>query len=296
MSASTIEERARAKINLSLRIMGRRADGYHELQSLVVFADAGDRLVAAPSDELSLSVTGPFAPALRGEPDNLVLRAARELREALGLSAGAHLTLEKNLPVASGIGGGSADAAAALRGLTRLWGAEPGEAKLASIALCLGADVPVCLDAAPALMWGVGELMTRVDALPRFYLVLANPGIALSTASVFRALQAQPLQEMPIGPELPPFPSLDALVIWLGGHGNDLEAPARRLAPEIASVIAAIAATPGCRLARMSGSGATCFGLFAGEGEARAAAADIAGAHPGWWVTASAVAARGVSG
>lgn len=285
-----VEERARAKINLSLRVLGRRADGYHELESLVVFAEAGDVLRAEPSNDISLALAGPFAAALAGEADNLVLRAARSLREALGVSAGARLTLEKNLPVASGIGGGSADAAAALRALMRLWRVDVGEAALAPLALALGADVPVCLEARPAFMRGVGDLVARLDVPARFSLVLVNPGIGVATASVFKMLQAPPLGDMPAPPALPSFATLDALVGWLRENGNDLEAPARKLAPEIDTVIAAIGAAPGCRLARMSGSGATSFGLFATEAEARAAAAHLARAHPRWWVAPSSIA------
>lgn len=286
-AAEPLVERARAKVNLSLKVLGRRADGYHELQSLVVFAEAGDRLTLAPAEELSLGLTGPFAPSLAGEKDNLVLRAARLLRERIGGSAGARMTLEKNLPVASGIGGGSADAAAALRGLARLWHADLDEPAISSLALCLGADIPVCIEPRPALMWGVGEFILRLGALPRFWLVLVNPGVALSTAAVFRELEAGPFTEMTAAPELPPMPTLDALVGWLRENGNDLEAPALRLAPAIDLALAALRASPGCRLARMSGSGATCFGIFAEESEARAAAAEISRTHPQWWVTPS---------
>lgn len=285
-----VEERARAKINLSLKVLGRRADGYHELESLVVFAEAGDTLRAEPSRDISLTLAGPFAAALVGEADNLVLRAARSLREAFGVSAGARLTLEKNLPVASGVGGGSADAAAALRALRRLWRVDADEAALARIALGLGADVPVCLDARPAFMCGLGDRVTRLDVPARFSLVLVNPGVGVATASVFRMLQAPPLGEMPAARALPAFDTLDGLIGWLHENGNDLEAPARRLAPEIDAVIAAIGSAQGCRLARMSGSGATCFGVFATEAEARAGAARLARAHPGWWMAPSSVA------
>lgn len=285
-----VEERARAKINLSLTVLGRRADGYHELESLVVFADVGDRLRAEPSGDISLALAGPFAASLAGETDNLVLGAARSLREALGVSAGARLTLEKNLPVASGIGGGSADAAAALRALTKLWRVDAEGATLAAIALGLGADVPVCLEARPAFMRGIGDRVARVEVPARFSLVLVNPGVGVATASVFKKLQAPPLGEMPAAPALPAFDTLDGLIGWLRENGNDLEAPARKLVPEIDAVIAAIGAAPGCRLARMSGSGATCFGVFATDAEARTAAPGIARAHPGWWVAPSSVA------
>lgn len=284
-------ELAQAKINLSLKVLGRRADNYHALESLVVFAGAGDVLTATASSTLSFEVRGPFAAALTGEADNLVLRAARALGRNLPAAPGAHLVLEKNLPVASGIGGGSADAAAALRLLARLWDVALEENELAALALSLGADVPVCLAARPALMWGRGELIRRIEGLPNFWLVLANPGIAVSTAEVFRALAAPPLADMVSTPSPPPLATLDALVEWLGRHGNDLEKPARKLAPVIGEVIDAVAATQGCRLARMSGSGATCFGIYTTDAEARAAAAVLTKDHPAWWVVASAAGA-----
>jgi 4-diphosphocytidyl-2-C-methyl-D-erythritol kinase len=283
----TAREPARAKINLSLKVLGRRADNYHALESLVVFADVGDVLTAEPSPSLTLGVAGPFAAALNGEPDNLVLRAARAVATRVPGNSGAHLTLEKNLPVASGIGGGSADAAAALRLTTRLWNVTLDETELAALALSLGADVPVCLDARPALMWGRGEHIRRVT-LPPFWLVLANPAVAVSTAAVFKALAAPPLGAEPPAPPPPSLTSLDALIEWLGAHGNDLEAPARKLAPVIGAAVDAIAEAKGCRLARMSGSGATCFGIFADETDARAAAAALTQAHPGWWIAAAA--------
>ena len=284
-----IVEDAPAKINLSLRIIGRRADGYHELQSLVVFARIGDRVSAEAAGALTLDLHGPFAAALGGDPDNLVLRAARLLRERTGTRAGARLTLEKNLPIASGIGGGSADAAAGLRALVRLWGVDPGAAALGEMAAALGADVPVCLDARPALMWGAGANIARLDALPRFHLVLVNPGVGLATAEVFGALAAPALAHVPEAPALPSFATLDALIRWLAGEANDLEAPAQALAPEIGTVLAALAASAGCRLARMSGSGATCFGIYADEAAATTAATAIARAHPGWWAVACGV-------
>ncbi|MDO8838712.1 MAG: 4-(cytidine 5'-diphospho)-2-C-methyl-D-erythritol kinase [Parvibaculum sp.] len=284
-----IVEKASAKINLSLRIIGRRADGYHELRSLVVFAQAGDRIVAEAADDLTLETRGSFAAALAGDPDNLVLRAARLLRERTGVTAGARLTLEKNLPVASGIGGGSADAAATLRALTQLWDVDPGRAALTEMAASLGADVPVCLDARPALMWGTGAKLARLAALPHFHLVLVNPGLALPTGDVFRALAAPALETEPAAPDVPVFDSLDDLTSWLAGETNDLQAPATRLAPEIGAAQAALADSKDCRLARMSGSGATCFGIYEQEAAARSAAAAVARAHSGWWVVACGV-------
>lgn len=281
-------EAAHAKLNLSLRVSGRRNDGYHELRSLVAFAGTCDWLTAEAADELTLAVTGPFGELLTGEPDNLVLRAARALREQSGVAAGARLTLEKNLPVASGIGGGSADAAAALRALMRLWEVAPGDEALMRLALSLGADVPVCLGTAPALMSGIGERIERLSALPSFGLVLANPGVALSTAAVFRELDASPFDGALEEGAVPAFATLYELVAWLMTEKNDLEAPAIRLVPEIGETISALAGTVECRLARMSGSGATCFGIYPGEAEARAAAEVLAAAYPRWWVEATA--------
>lgn len=285
-------ENAFAKINLSLRILGRRADGYHELQSLVVFAAIADGIEALPATELTLDIEGPFAATLSGDPDNLVLRAARGLRDLCGVGGGARITLEKNLPVASGIGGGSADAAATLRVLMRLWNVSPDETALARLVASLGADVPVCLQPSPALMNGIGEKILRLPRLPDFWLLLANPGMALSTAAVFRALAAPPLAVAPEAARLPHFATLDDLVSWLRTEPNGLEGPARALLPQIGDVIGEIAATPGCRLARMSGSGATCFGIYSSESEANSAARALAAAHPDWWV----VAAPAVSG
>jgi 4-diphosphocytidyl-2-C-methyl-D-erythritol kinase len=271
------EELAPAKVNLALHVTGRRADGYHLLDSLVVFPRVGDRLRAEPSRELSLSVEGRFAACLdRG--DNLVLRAAR----LLAPGRGAALTLDKRLPVASGIGGGSADAAAALRLLGRLWGVPlPPTAAL----LGLGADVPVCLAGVASRMRGIGEALEPV-ALPAFWLVLANPGVPVATGAVFAALAGR------FGPPLPhppAFADAAALAGWLAARRNDLEAPAAALAPAIAGTLAALAAQPGCLLARMSGSGATCFGLFATAAEAEAAADALGRARPRWWVAAAPV-------
>lgn len=289
-----VHETARAKVNLSLRVLGRRADGYHELQSLVVFAETGDRLVARHDVDLLLTLEGPFSASLEGEADNLVLRAARGLHALAGVAGGAHLVLEKNLPVASGIGGGSADAAAALRALMRLWGVAPDEAALRRLALSLGADVPVCLDSRPALMRGVGEHIARFTQFPGFWLLLVNPMQSLSTAAVFRALAAPALTHAPEEGALPRIASLNDLLVWTKEEPNDLEAPARALLPEIDVVLGAVAATKGCRLARMSGSGATCFGIYENVEEAEAAEKKLSAAHPSWWVRAAPVS--GVSG
>jgi 4-diphosphocytidyl-2-C-methyl-D-erythritol kinase len=269
-------EPAPAKINLYLRVTGRRADGYHELDSLAVFA-AGDRLRAEPSETLSLAVDGPFGATLAGEADNLVLRAARVLAAVHALEPQARLVLEKNLPVASGIGGGSADAAACLRALGRLWRVSASPVLAAGLAAGLGADVPVCLASRPARMQGIGEILRPAPALPRFGLVLANPGVPVATPAVFRARAG----DFSAPAALPPgWPDAAAMARDLAALGNDLEAPAIALCPPIADVLGALRARPGCLLARMSGSGATCFGLFATAAEAERQAAALPAT---WW-------------
>ena len=279
-----VEERARAKVNLDLRIVGRRADGYHELDSLVVFAEATDRLTFEPHDELRLEVGGPFAPALPDASDNLVLRAARHLAGLAGRPPAALIRLAKHLPVAAGLGGGSADAAAALRGLDRLWGLGLPLADLLPVAVGLGADVPVCLIGRPARLRGIGERLEAVVALPELALLLVNPRRPVATAAVFAGLG--PIRQAPAR-GLPPPGDRARLLAWLRASGNDLEVPARRLEPVIGQVLAALAAQPGCELARMSGSGATCFGIFPGLDAAGTAATAIRRAHPDWWVAAS---------
>jgi 4-diphosphocytidyl-2-C-methyl-D-erythritol kinase len=275
---------APAKLNLYLHVIGRRPDGYHLLDSLVAFADCGDVLRAGDATDLSLTISGPFATGLAEEPDNLVLRAARMLAAEAGVPAHARLLLEKHLPVASGIGGGSADAAATLRLLTRLWRIVPGAVALDRLALRLGADVPVCLRCQPARMGGVGEMLEPAPVLPPCYVLLVNPGVAVATAAVFRA-RSGPFSapaRLPAG-----WPDATAMAADLASLANDLEAPARSLCPAIGEVLGAIAAQPGCLLARMSGSGATCFGLFADRAEAEHAAG--ATARAGWWVWAGAM-------
>lgn len=281
MDADTLAAPARAKINLYLHVTGRRDDGYHQLESLVVFADAGDRLEAAPAQALTLEIVGPQAAGLDAGPGNLVMRAAKALADRLGGEFGAMLRLEKNLPVASGIGGGSADAAAAIKLLARLWGANPGQHDLSGMALELGADVPVCLYGQPAIMSGIGERIEAAEGVPDFPAVLVNPGVHASTPAVFKARtgdfsKAAPIIESPAG--------RDGWIAALVARGNDLEAPAKALAPAIAEVLAALSATAGCRLARMSGSGATCFGLYDDLAAAAAAAENIRMQWPGWWV------------
>ncbi len=265
-----LSEFAFAKVNLYLHVTGRRADGYHLLDSLAVFPEAGDALEAKAAPALTLAIEGPFAAALEGG-DNLVLRAARKL----DASRGAALRLTKNLPVASGIGGGSADAAAALRLLSRLWGRPVPEGAAAA----LGADVPVCLVSRPARMQGAGEVLLPAPRLPRFGMVLVNPGVPVATPAVFAARVGgfSPPASLPEG-----WWKTEAMARDLAALSNDLEAPAIQICPPIGEVLAAIRATPGCLLARMSGSGATCFGIYVTLDEAIEAEALLA--RPGWWV------------
>ena len=279
-----IAEQAPAKVNLDLRITGRRPDGYHELDSLVVFTGWADQLTFTRHRRLTLELSGPFATALDDPAGNLVLRAARRLAEHAGCLPHVRIALDKRIPVAAGLGGGSADAAATLRGLSRLWQLELRDADLLPLALELGADVPVCLRSGPARMRGIGERIEPIE-LPVFELVLANPNQAVSTAQVFTGLGAIASAS---GPE-EPVPTVRAdLLAWLRARGNDLEAPARRIAPVIGEVLATLGAQPGCRLARMSGSGATCFGVFDDEQAAARAARAMRQARPSWWVISTA--------
>lgn len=287
-AGSAVSVLAPAKINLWLHIVGRRPDGYHLLDSLVAFAALGDVVTASPAEALSLTVTGPFAPSLPENDDNLVLRAARALAREAGVAAGARLVLEKRLPVAAGLGGGSADAAAVLTALCRLWQVDLARERLAALGLELGADVPVCLAGAPSHVGGIGESIRPTPALPETPLLLVNPGVGLATAAVFRARAET---EPGFGAAATPWSSAPAdvaeLAARLGATRNDLTVAACRLAPAVAEVLERLAQLPGCLLARMSGSGATCFGLFDSARAAEAGAAILAGARPGWWTAAT---------
>ncbi|KUL96977.1 4-diphosphocytidyl-2C-methyl-D-erythritol kinase [Bosea sp. WAO] len=281
--------RAPAKVNLSLRILGRRADGYHELDSLVAFAGVGDALTLLPGAESGVAISGPFAAGLSGAPDNLVLKAEAALRDQVpGLRSGRFL-LTKRLPVASGIGGGSADAAAALRLLARLNDLPANAPALYAAAARVGADVPVCLAARARIMQGIGERLGPPLRLPRLFALLVNPGVAVETAAVFRNLGLQP-GEAATQPASATdtcwqrHASVLSVVEALAGTRNDLEAPARDAAPVIADVLELLAELPGCRLARMSGSGATCFALFDDCRASAAAARMLARRQPGWWI------------
>lgn len=277
-------EAAPAKLNLYLHVVGRRPDGYHLLDSLAVFADARDVVSAAAAPGLSLALIGRFGAALTAEPDNLVLRAARALAEACGVAADAALTLDKMLPVASGIGGGSADAAAVLGGLVRLWGLDAAAIDLQDLALDLGADVPVSLFGEAAFVGGIGEEIVRAPALPPAWLVLVNPGVALSTPAVFEARGG----EFSKPGRFDDSPATAAVLAeFLARTGNDLTEAAIGIEPVIGDVLKTLEAAEEVLLARMSGSGATCFGLFADASAAARAAAEISQSQPGWWVRAT---------
>ncbi len=288
--ASARAEPAPAKINLTLRVHGRRADGYHDIESLVVFAALGDVLSFTPARALALTVRGPTAFAAGEISDNLVLKAARALAERIeGLKLG-RFVLSKRLPVAAGLGGGSADAAAALRLLARANRLAGDDPRLMQAARATGADVPVCLDPRPRLMRGIGEILSDPLALPRLPALLVNPRVAVPTKDVFAALRAKPATRSVASS----FPALkaaadsrDALLDFLAGSGNDLEQPAITLAPVIADVLGALRALPGCRLARMSGSGATCFALFDSARATAAAARALKHQHDDWWLRAT---------
>lgn len=268
-------EIARAKINLALHVTGRRDDGYHLLDTLVAFADVGDALTVLPGDGLELTIDGPFAAGL-STSQNLVLDAAHALRAATGAELGAKITLTKNLPVASGIGGGSADAAAALRALNTLWNTGLGKDALAEIGAPLGADVPMCVLSVPLRATGIGTDLVPLPFSAR-HAILVNPGVEVSTPAIFTALTNR--DNPPIGTpvDIGDLPRLR----------NDLEATASALEPAIGTVLKAIGATGDCRLARMSGSGATCFGLYDSREAAMAAADQLRANQTDWWVVAT---------
>jgi 4-diphosphocytidyl-2-C-methyl-D-erythritol kinase len=280
---SALVESAPAKVNLTLRVLGRRADGYHDIESLVAFADVGDRLALTPGDALTLAVVGPGAAQTGAEADNLVVKAARALAARVpALRAGA-FRLGKNLPVAAGLGGGSADAAAALRLLAQSNQLAPDDPRLRDAARATGADVPVCLDPRPRVMRGIGEILSAPLRLPRLHALLVNPGVAVPTKLVFSGWR----------PSANPIRALDAtkmqneeqLLDRLASEANDLEAPAIALEPAIAVVLASLRAAAGCRLARMSGSGATCFALFSSGAETAAAAKSLRAQFLDWWIS-----------
>ena len=281
--------RARAKINLTLHVLGRREDGYHELESLVAFAGAGDRLTFIPGESLSLAVEGPTAALAGPETDNLVLKAVRELSaRRAGLRLGA-FSLVKRLPVAAGIGGGSSDAAAALRLLARANAVPLSDPAIVAAAQATGADVPVCLEARARMMRGIGTELGAALRLAPLFAVLVNPGVPVPTSAVFRALALASGIRRPGSPHpVIPAPSdRQALLAVLAAGRNDLEAGARAVAPAVDEVLALLASLDGARLARMSGSGGTCFALFDDRRAAASAAKAVRCARPGWWAKAT---------
>jgi 4-diphosphocytidyl-2-C-methyl-D-erythritol kinase len=288
--APSLAALAPAKVNLTLRILGRRADGYHELESLVVFAGCGDHLAFDVGPSLDLTVGAPTAGQSGAVADNLVLRATKGLADKVpGLTVGS-FALTKELPAGAGLGGGSADAAAALRLLADANGLSLDDPRVIAVARATGADVPVCLDPRPRVMRGIGDVLAAPLALPKLGIIIVHPGIAMPTPPVFKALGLTPGERWAAGAAAGPVPDeREALLAWLAGERNDLEPPAIGIAPAIADVIRAIAALPECRLARMSGSGSACFGLFDTEAAAAGAVRDLAAAHPGWWARASSI-------
>ena len=286
---TALSDQARAKVNLTLRVVGRRADGYHELESVVVFADCADALTLTPGEELGLTATGPRVEECGATADNLVLKAARLLSELVpGLKLG-RFSLDKQLPIAAGIGGGSADAAAALRLLAKLNGLALDDLRLMEAARRTGADVPVCVGSASCIMSGIGERLQKLP-LPRLPVVMVNPRVGVATKDVFTALGLKNGEMRAAAAVAPAWPQGDApLADWIAALAagvNDLEAPAKQVQPVVGEVLAVLAAADGSRLTRMSGSGATCFALFGSDAEAAAAARAISAAHPNWWVHA----------
>lgn len=282
-----IVETAPAKINLYLHIGPLRRDGLHDLASLFVFAEDGDVIRAAPSQTLSLDICGPYAHALAGLPpeNNLVWRAAERLAALGGVEPRAAITLEKNLPIASGVGGGSADAAAALRALRRLWKLDVSDAALSSLAFSLGADVPACLARAPVNVSGAGEKLSPGPSLPPLWIALVNPRVAMPTGPVFRAFDAGTPKPQQPALAAPTVATYEALIGALKSSRNDLQPFAVARAGVVGNVIDALSAAPGALIARMSGSGATCFALFASDAAARRAA--VSARARGWWALAS---------
>jgi 4-diphosphocytidyl-2-C-methyl-D-erythritol kinase len=286
---SDLVESAPAKVNLTLRVLGRRADGYHDLESLVAFADVADRLALAVGDALTLTVLGPGASQAGAEADNLVTKAARALAARVpGLRAGA-FRLDKNLPVAAGLGGGSADAAAALRLLARANKLAPNDPRLHDAARATGADVPVCLDPRPRIMRGIGEILSAPLPLPRLHALLVNPGVAVPTKLVFSGWKpsANPIRASDTAANFAGLPNMQnkqELLRWLASEASDLETPAIALEPAIAEVLASLRAAAGCRLARMSGSGATCFALFSSAADSASAGKSLRIKFPDWWI------------
>lgn len=277
-----LSQTAPAKVNLYLHVLGRRDDGRHDLDSLIVFAEFGDRVGVSVAPNLSLEVHGPFAGSLDSEHDNLVMSAARALQAITDTSQGAAVKLDKQIPVAAGLGGGSADAAAVLRLLAHLWELDPAGDSVTEVAAGAGSDVAACLRGGPCYVVGAGDTVDPVADLPDAHAVLVNPGIALATGDVFAAFD----QRAASGATrlILPIHGVEALARQLVARRNDLEPVAAAMVPEIGVALRALNGLPGCLLARMSGSGATCFGLFSRAGEAASGARVLQGAHGDWWV------------
>lgn len=281
---SALHERAPAKVNLFLHVAGRRDDGFHDLESLVVFTAFGDEVSISPSSALTLERSGPFAGDLPDNPeDDLCLRAATKLAKAFGRAPTAHIVLVKNIPVASGVGGGSSDAAAVLRGLCRLWGLDVRDPRVIGIAEDLGADVPVCLNGAAACISGIGDVVDPLVQDPAFHMLLVNPNEALATAEVFGAFAGGTGVTDGLVDSVCAQDS-GTLLETISASRNDLAVAARELCPVVESVLRALEQSPGCTLARMSGSGATCFGIFPDAKSCQRAGAVISKAHQAWWV------------
>lgn len=279
MSAASFKIAAPAKINLFLHVTGKRPDGYHLLQSLMVFAETADILEFSSHDGFLLETVGPFAPAIAAPEGNLVWKAASLLAREYKVPLKAKIILHKNIPVAAGLGGGSSDAAAALIGISRLWGLPEDMPRLQKIAPDLGADVPACLVRRPVFAEGIGEKLQEVTGLPPLHFVLANPGTPSPTAAVFRYFR--PPFSAPV--ELPG--DKNEWMTFLKDCRNDLTAAATKTCPEIAGVLQALADTSGCLFSRLSGSGATCFGIYDTAEKAQTAAALLKKNRPQWWVT-----------
>lgn len=280
---------APAKVNLFLQIIGRRDDGYHLLESFFAFADFGDKITVSDSDEISFSVTGPFAGICKlakcDDLTNIAAQAGIGLKALADTNKGASIVLEKNLPLSAGLGGGSSDAAATLKALQVLWKVEVEEKRLFPFALELGADVPACLVGEPSFVTGIGEHITTIEDFPELFCLMVNPKKPLSTPAIFKAYAAGGL---PFSTPLALTPEMNE-GIWplLEGTRNDLEIPAKNSNPEVSEILKVLDVQKGCRVARMSGSGASCFGLFEDEGEAVIAGVEIASKNPHWWVQGS---------
>jgi len=289
MIKNSISRQAKAKINLDLLLCGRRRDGYHLLDSLVVFADFGDRISVRPDDDLILGISGPFADGLAGEKDNIILKAARLLRDRFDIGCGAKISLVKQLPVSSGIGGGSADAAATLQALGELWKLRNKTAEISALARSLGADLPVCLISTTMQMRGIGEILRPVTLDFPLHLLMVNPAVSVATKDIFAARTRRGAAFSPPRNLPDIITTLNQLTTILAASGNDLHYDACEAVPEIKTVLDRIALTDQCVFSAMSGSGATCFGLFSTKSAACEAARNIFRDFPHWWVQSARV-------